>query len=282
MSWAQFNFNCRYYLNHLNQGSTLQQAKQSLEHSSLATLYGEQSLSDVQQSLLDKVFHLSSIQDIQRTLNLYASIDFAGCLASSNAAKDLVNKLSYLASIAVFFAGFITLYQVYVFPVFADLVAQYPALKSDSFDLLPSAWLAGLIVALATLVMSVALKRQIKNIDRTVVNSPNRIARLFLPKQILTTLSNLQQIIATPPVQGRQAGTTDKFDAQLNDLAQLGDGELAELALLFNYHAQQLTESLNDYANRVYKLLYGAVVLGIGFYIVQIYDPIFKLGEVIQ
>ncbi|REL25468.1 hypothetical protein DXX93_02145 [Thalassotalea euphylliae] len=282
MSWAQFNFNCRYYLNLLNQGSTLQQAKQSLECSSLAKLYGEQSLSGIQQSLLDKVFHLSSIKDAQRTLNLYASIDFAGCLALSGAAKDLVAKLSYLASISIFFAAFITLYQVYVFPVFADLAAQYPALKSDSFELLPSAWVAGLIVALSTLVMSIALKHQIKNIDRAVVNSPNRIAILLLPKRILATASKLQQIIATPSVQGRRAETTDKFDAQLNELAQLRHDESAELALLFEYHAQQLTLTLHDYANRAHQLLYGAVVLGIGFYIVQIYDPIFKLGEVIQ
>jgi hypothetical protein len=279
MSWKQFHFKCRFFLQKINEDSTLQQANQSFEKSDLATLYSENKLTGIQKDLFDKILQLSNIKDIKRTLSLFSSINFAETLTSSSVYKNIFNKLAYLEAVTVVFVVFITIYKLFVYPVFSELITQYPGLGDASFSLLPSMWLLGLTISVLTLMFTFSYRKYVKSIDTLIVRLPSKLMKFLIPQKAVDEITKLNKIITTPLEEKR---VNDDFDKQISELVEMGLDESFELSSLFIHHSEKLEFIVWQHAKRMFAFMYTLVTLGIAFYIVQIYDPIFKLGAIIE
>lgn len=278
MSWVQFHFKCRYFLQKTNEGLTLQQAKKSFEKSSLDTLYSEKDLTGIQKELFDRIFHLPNINDVKRALKIFSSINLAESLASSKAYKSITNKLSYLEVITAVFITFITIYKLFVYPVFSELIQQYPALGGDFFGLIPSMWLLGITVSVLTFMFTFSYRKYIKNIDSFVINLPNKNLKFIIPKNVLVEITKLNKIITMAL---NKKGSRDSFYNKLDAINEMGLDESIELASLFKHQAEKLETIIWQHSKRTFGFMYSLVTLGIAFYIIQIYDPIFKIGVVL-
>ncbi len=179
MSWEQFHFKCRFFLQKINEDSTLQKANQSFESSDLDTLYSDKKLTGIQKELFDKVLQLSNIKDIKRALTVFSSINFAKSLTSSSVYKNIINKLANLEAVTVVFVVFITIYKLFVYPVFSDLITQYPGLGDDSFSLLPSIWVLGLTISVLTLMFTFSYRKYVKSIDTIIVRLPSKVMKVI-------------------------------------------------------------------------------------------------------
>ncbi|MEW6983959.1 hypothetical protein AAD001_15005 [Colwelliaceae bacterium 6471] len=279
MSWKQFHFKCRYFLQKINEDSTLQQANQSFENSDLDTLYSDKKLTGIQKELFDKIFTLSSIKDIQRTLQIFSSIDLAANLSSSDVYKNIINKLTYLEAITVVFVVFITIYKLFVYPAFSDLITQYPSLSYPSFDLIPSMWVLGLTVSTLTLMFTFSYRKYVKSIDTLIVRLPSKVMKFLIPKKAVNEIIKLNKIITTPLEKNR---VDDDFNKKITALVEMGLDESFELSSLFIHHSEKLEFIIWQHAKRMFTFMYTLVTLGIAFYIIQIYDPIFKLGAIVE
>ena len=279
MSWKQFHFKCRFFLQEINEGSTLQQANQSFDNSKLGYLYSDKKLSGIQKELFDKIFTLSSLKDIKRTLQIFSSIDLAENFSSSVVYKNIINKLAYLEAITVVFVVFITVYKLFVYPAFSDLITQYPSISDPSFDLIPSMWVLGLTVSTLTLMFTFSLRKYVKNIDTLVVRLPSKFMQFLMPKKAVSEIAMLNKVINIPLEKNR---LNDEFDDKVNALVKSGLDESFELTSLFNHHSERLEFVIWQYAKKMFSFMYTLMALGIGFYIMQIYDPIFKLGAIIE
>jgi len=279
MSWVQFHFKCRFFLQKLSENLSLQQASKSFEKSDLETLYSEKDLTGIQKELFDKIFHLSSIPDAKRALKVFSSINLAESLASSKMYKSITNKLSYLEVITAVFIIFITIYKLYVYPVFFELTQQYPSLGDELFNLVPSMWLLGLTVALLTFMFTFSYRKYIKNIDSLVINKPSSSMRFFIPRNVMTEITTLNKIIMMTLDKNR---TDDSFGKKMDTISEMGLDESVELTFLFMYHSEKLESAIWQHSKRMFGFMYALVTTGIAFYIMQVYEPIFKLGAIIE
>jgi hypothetical protein len=278
MSWGQFHFKCRFFLQKTNEDSRLQQANKSFQNSNLNRLYSEKDLTGIQKELFDKIFHLSSINDVKRALKVFSSINLAESLTSSETYKSITNKLSYLETITAVFVMFITIYKLFVYPVFSDLIQQYPSLGNGSFDFIPSLWLLGLTVALLTFMFTFSYRKYVKNIDGLAINGPSNGIKFFIPKNVVSEIIMLNKIITTPLDKNRGA---DAFHKKVAAITEMGLDESAELTSLFIHHSEKLEVAILKHSKRMFGFMYTLVTLGIAFYIMQIYEPLFKLGEIV-
>ncbi|XQW85304.1 hypothetical protein ACOYR1_00830 [Thalassotalea piscium] len=279
MSWKQFHFKCRFFLHKINEGSTLQQAAQLFETSDLNTLYSDQKLTGTQKELFDKILQLTSINETKRALALYSSINFSENLSSSNRYKNILHKFAYLDTITLVFVVFITIYQLFVYPVFFDLVTQYPKMADSTFSFLPSLWVLGIIIAALTLLCTFSCRKYIKNLDTLIVRLPSKLMTFITPKKAVSEMVKLNKIINTP---FKTYKVSDDFDKKIDALHQMGLDDALELSLLFVHHSEKLEFIIWQKAKRMVSVMYTIVTIAIAFYIVQIYDPIFKIGVIIE
>ena len=278
MSWVQFHFKCRYFLQKTNEELTLQQVNKCFDNSDLNTLYSARDLTGIQKELFDKIFHLSSITDVKRALQFFSSINLAECLASSKTYKTISNKLSYLEVITAVFIMFTTIYKLYVYPAFSELIQQYPTIGNDAFDFVSSTWLLSLTIALLTFMFTFSYRKCIKNIDALVINKPSSSMKFFIPKSVMAEIITLNKIITTPL---NRDISDDSFRKKIDAIAKTGLDESVELTALFMYHSEKLETAIWQHFKRMFGFMYMLVTLGIAFYIMQIYEPIFKLGEIV-
>mgnify|MGYP000147352144 CR=1 FL=1 len=278
MSWVQFHFKCRFFLQKINEGLTLQQTNKLFEKSGLNSFYSEKDLTGLQKALFDKIFLISSTADIKRALKVFSSIDMGESLTSPKAYKSITDKLLYLEVITAVFIMFITIYKLYVYPVFADLIQEYPEMGNDTFDYLPSMWLVGMTVALFTLVFTLSYRKYLKNIDKFVINKPSRSMGLFIPKRIIVEITALNSVI-TAPLNGNQ--NDDDFRKIIDAIVETGLDESVELTALFKHHSEKLELAIWQHSKRMIGVMYVLVILGISFYIMQIYQPLFQIGAAV-
>ena len=279
MSWVQFHFKCRFFLQKINEGLTAQQTQDFYKKSDLATLYSEQDLTGIQKELFDKIYLISSITGIKRALSVFSSIDLGESLASSKTYKSIIVKLGYLEAITLVFVIFITIYKLYVYPVFYDLIQQYPGLGDASFDLIASIFLLGLTVAVLTFMFTISYRQYIKNIDRLVINLPNKYLKFLIPKNVMVEITKLNNIITTPLDKNR---FDDAFSNKVDAINKMGLDESVELKSLFIHHSNKLESVIWQNSTRMFGLMYALITTGIGFCITQIYEPIFRLGAIIE
>lgn len=279
MSWNQFHFKCRFLLQEINSGSTLQQANQSFTGSKLGALYSDEKLSGIQKSLLDGVFKLSSIKDIRHALRVYSSLDLSRSCGSSEAFTGIISKLTSLQITTAVFVVFITIYKFFVYPTFYDLAAQYPSLSNATFSSIPLIWLIGVAISMLTIALTIFLIKFIKNIDAMIVKSPHRAAVVFMPKKAVDEIVTLNRIINLPI---KRVKNNHDFDEKYSALIDSDLDESIELTALFNHHSEKLELILTQYAKPILALMNVLITLGIAFYIIQIYDPIFSLGATVQ
>jgi len=173
---------------------------------------------------------------------------------------------------------FITIYKLYVYPAFSNLIQQYPNLGNDSFDFVPSMWLLGLTVALLTFMFTFSYRKYIKNIDVMVINRPSSSMKFFIPKNVMAEIITLNKVITTPLDKNR---SEDPFSKKVDAIAETGLDESVELTSLFMYHSERLELAIWQHFKRMFGFMYTLVTLGIAFYIMQIYEPLFKLGEIV-
>lgn len=278
MSWGLFHFKCRYFIQKTNEELTLQQANKAFEGSDLHMMYSEKDLTGIQKELFDKIFQLSSITEIKRALNVFSSINLAESLTSSKTLKVISNKLSYLEVITAVFIMFITIYKLYVYPVFSDIIQQYPALGNSSFDFVSSMWLLGLAVAFLTFMFTFSYRKYIKNIDVLIINKPSRAMKFFTSKNVMAEILMLNKIITTPLDINRG---DESFRKKMIAIVEAGLDESVELTSLFGYHSERLELAIWQHFKRMFGVIYTLVILGIAFNIMQIYEPLFKLGEIV-
>ncbi|GAA5139375.1 hypothetical protein [Thalassotalea piscium] len=279
MSWKQFHFKCRFFLQKINEGQTLNQTSQLFEQSNLTTLYAKNDLTSIQKELFDKVLNLSSREDAQRALTILSSIDLAESLTSSKVYKSIMAKLGYLEAISVVFIVFISIYKAFVFPVFSSLVQQYPSIGSNTFELMPFVWGLGLISAAFTLIATFLFRKYVKNIDKFIIKLPSNKITFFIPQKALNEIIKLNKIIKCS---FSKNSADDDFSDQLNAVNNMGLDESVELSSLFAHHSEQLEMIIQQQAKRMLTIFYTVLTLAIAFYILQVYDPIFKLGAIIQ
>ena len=272
-------FKCRFFLKKVNEGLTLPQANLAFEKSGLDRLYCENNLTSIQKKLFDNIFHLASIADIKRTLDVFASINISDSIASSTVYKNIINKLAYLEVITVVFALFITIYTLFVFPVFSNLIDQYPDIGDNSFHLLPSIWILGLTASALPLIFTISFRHFVKNIDSIIVELPSKHHKFFIPKNAMKEITSLNNIITGPL---NDNNVNDDLSNKVDAITEAGLNESVELGLLFSHHSEKLEQSIWQYAKRMFAFMYTLVTLSIGFYVIQIYNPIFKLGAFIQ
>lgn len=278
MSWEQFHFKCRFFLQKVSKGLTIQEAGKCFEKSDVKSLYSAKDLIGIQKELFDKIFYLSSITDAERALKVFSSINIAKSLASSKTFKSITNKLAYLESITAIFVVFITIYKLYVYPVFYGLIQQYPGLGNELFALVPSMWLMGLTLALLTFMFTFSYRKYIKNIDILVINKPSSSMKFFIPKHVMAEISTLNKIVMAPLNKNR---SDDYFCKKMATLAEMGLDESVELTSLFSYHSEKLEFAIWQHSKRMFGFMYVLVTSAIAFYIMQIYEPLFKLGAII-
>ncbi|MEH6595546.1 MAG: hypothetical protein V7736_08360 [Colwellia polaris] len=278
MSWGLFHFKCRYFIQKTNEELTLQQANKAFEGADLHLMYSEKDLTGIQKELFDKIFQLSSITEIKRALNVFSSINLAESLTSSKTLKVISNKLSYLEVITAVFIMFITIYKLYVYPVFSDIIQQYPALGNSSFDFVSSMWLLGLAVAFLTFMFTFSYRKYIKNIDVLIINKPSRAMKFFTSKNVMAEILMLNKIITTPLDINRG---DESFRKKMIAIVEAGLDESVELTSLFGYHSERLELAIWQHFKRMFGVIYTLVILGIAFNIMQIYEPLFKLGEIV-
>ena len=278
MSWGLFHFKCRYFIQKTNEELTLQQANKAFEGSDLHLMYSEKDLTGIQKELFDKIFQLSSITEIKRALNVFSSINLAESLTSSKTLKVISNKLSYLEVITAVFIMFITIYKLYVYPAFSDIIQQYPALGNSSFDFVSSMWLLGLAVAFLTFMFTFSYRKYIKNIDVLIINKPSRAMKFFISKNVMAEILMLNKIITTPLDINRG---DESFRKKMIAIVEAGLDESVELTSLFGYHSERLELAIWQHFKRMFGVIYTLVILGIAFNIMQIYEPLFKLGEIV-
>ena len=278
MSWAQFHFKCRFFLQKINEDLTLQQANKLFKKSDLNTLYSDADLTGLQKTLFDKIFLLSSTADIKRALKLFSAINLGESLTSSKAYKGITDKLSYLEVITVIFMMFITIYKLYVYPAFADIIQEYPDMGNDTFGYMPSMWILGVVVALFTLVFTFSFRKQIKNIDKLVVNKPSSAMGIFMPKHIVDEINALNNVIIAPLTGSH---SDDGFRKKIDAIVETGLDESVELTALFKHHSEKLELAIWQHSKRMISVMYALVILGISFYIMQIYQPLFQIGAAV-
>ncbi len=278
MSWGLFHFKCRYFIQKTNEELTLQQANKAFEGSDLHMMYSEKDLTGIQKELFDKIFQLSSITEIKRALNVFSSINLAESLASSKTLKVISNKLSYLEVITAVFIMLITIYKLYVYPAFSDIIQQYPALGNSAFDFASSMWLLGLAVAFLTFMFTFSYRKYIKNIDVLIINKPSRAMKFFISKNVMAEILMLNKIITTPLDINRG---DEPFRKKMIAIVEAGLDESVELTSLFGYHSERLELAIWQHFKRMFGVIYTLVILGIAFNIMQIYEPLFKLGEIV-
>lgn len=278
MSWGLFHFKCRYFIQKTNEELTLQQANKAFEGSDLHMMYSEKDLTGIQKELFDKIFQLSSITEIKRALNVFSSINLAESLTSSKTLKVISNKLSYLEVITAVFIMLITIYKLYVYPAFSDIIQQYPALGNSAFDFASSMWLLGLAVAFLTFMFTFSYRKYIKNIDVLIINKPSRAMKFFTSKNVMAEILMLNKIITTPLDINRG---DESFRKKMIAIVEAGLDESVELTSLFGYHSERLELAIWQHFKRMFGVIYTLVILGIAFNIMQIYEPLFKLGEIV-
>lgn len=279
MNWQPFHFKCRYFLQKVNEGLTLQQASKAFETSDAATLYSTEDLTGIQKELFDKVLLCSNIDDTKKTLKTFSVINFAENFSSSETYETIKNKLSYLEAITVIFIMFISIYKLYVFPVFAEMFQQHPTLENEYFHLTPSIWLLSLTVALLAFMFTFSYRKYIKNIDVLVINLPSKILRAFIPKKVMVEISKLNEIITIPL---NLKGSDNDFSKKMATITAMGLDESTELNYLFKYQAEKLKSVVWQHSKQVLSTLSALVTIGVAFYIFQIYDTIFKLGAIVE
>jgi hypothetical protein len=279
MSWLQFHFKCRFYLQKLNQGASIQQAASSFEEANFDELYSEKESTNLQKELFNKITSLVHNSETIKALKVFSSLNLSESLTTSKTNKNITEKLSYLEAITAVFLVFITIYKFFVYPVFFELIQQHPSLNSQLFTLFPSMWFIGLTIALLTFVFTFSYRKHLKNIDAVVINQPSKAMKIFTPKNVLTEMQTLHQII-TLPLGNQQSDNL--FNKKMNKIIEVGLDESVELSYLYQHHAEKLDVAIWSHAQRMFGFMYALMTISIGFYIMQVYEPIFKLGALIE
>ena len=172
----------------------------------------------------------------------------------------------------------ITIYKLYVYPAFSDIIQQYPALGNSAFDFASSMWLLGLAVAFLTFMFTFSYRKYIKNIDVLIINKPSRAMKFFISKNVMAEILMLNKIITTPLDINRG---DEPFRKKMIAIVEAGLDESVELTSLFGYHSERLELAIWQHFKRMFGVIYTLVILGIAFNIMQIYEPLFKLGEIV-
>jgi len=279
MSWLQFHFKCRFYLQKLKQGASIQQAARSFEEANFDELYSEKENSSLQKELFSKITSMVHNSDTIKALKIFSSLNLSESLTTSKTNKNINERLSYLEAITTVFVVFITIYKLFVYPVFFELIQQHPSLSSQLFTLFPSMWFIGLTIALLTFVFTFSYRKYLKNIDAVVINQPSKAMKIFTPKNVLTEMQTLHQII-TLPLGNQQSDSL--FNKKMNKIIEVGLDESVELSYLYQHHAEKLDTAIWRHAQRMFGFMYALMTISIGFYIMQVYEPIFKLGALIE
>ncbi len=279
MSWLQFHFKCRFYLQKLNQGASIQQAAITFEEANLDELYSEKESSSLQKELFRKITSLVHNSDTIKALKVFSSLNLSESLTTSKTNKNITEKLSYLEAITAVFLVFITIYKLFVYPVFFELLQQYPSLSSQLFTLFPSMWFIGLTIALFTFVFTFSYRKYLKNIDAVVINQSSKAMKIFTPKNVLAEMQTLHQIISLPLGSQQSDSLLNK---KMNKIIEAGLDESVELSYLYQHHAEKLDAAIWKHAQRMFGFMYTLMTISIGFYIMQVYEPIFKLGALIE
>jgi len=263
----------------LNQGASIQETAKSFEEANFEELYSEKESSSIQKELFNKIISLAQTSETKKALKVFSSLNFSESLTKSKTNKVITNKLSYLETITAVFIVFITIYKLFISPVFFELIQQHPSLNSQLFTLFPSMWFIGLTIALITFIFTFSYRKYLKSIDTVVIEQPNKAMKIFTPKSVFSEMQTLHQIV-TLPLASQQLGNV--FHEKINKLTEMGLDESVELSYLYQHHSEKLNLAIGKHAQRIFGFMYALMTLSIGFYIMQVYEPIFKLGALIE
>lgn len=279
MNWLQFHFKCRFYFQKISQGASTEEAERLFNEAGLSELYSEKESTGLPKELFKKITSLTQSNEIKSALKIFSSLNFSENLATSKTMKGITDKLSYLEAITVVFLVFISIYKFFVYPVFVELMLQQPHLETELFSLFPSMWFIGITIALLTYIFTFSYRKYLKNIDAVVINQPSKARKFFTPQNVLTEIQALHQII-TLPLANKQSECA--FHLKIKKLSEMGLDESVEVSYLYQHHANKLDIAIGRHANKIFAILYALITINIGFYIMQVYEPIFQLGALIE
>ncbi|WP_448564916.1 hypothetical protein [Thalassotalea ganghwensis] len=278
MNWEQFNFKSRFFLQRLKQGATLQQAEQAYKSSGLEHLYQDNSSATIQQQLFDQLFQLSNPADVIKALAFFKEISLSGAIQGALLFGRVLKKLDAIVVLSIMFGFFISFFNFYIYPAFLSLTSEYPNIVGQLFYQLPLLWGVGISLTVVVLVISFLIKRFLKRIDRFIISLPNMAMSWFVPKSIKVELFNLNQLLGYAL---SKANLNSDLQNELGLIAQNGMDVNHELNNLFNLKFQKLIMMIQSYTRHLLRLLYVIIVTAIAFFVMQIYDPIFKLGMIV-
>ncbi|WP_199610086.1 hypothetical protein [Flocculibacter collagenilyticus] len=285
MSWPQFHFKCRFFTQYLQQGRTIAEAEQQYQNSGLSTLHSNHQLEPAQQSLFERAAVVSNKQvsaglKVEHSaLAYYAGLDLEQKLKASKKYESILNKLYYMVSLALIYIALSSVHKVFVHPVFSEFIAQYPRLNNPYFEAFNMVWMVGLIVSASIIAFSFMISVLIKNMDKIIIQGATQWQKSILPKSILLEVNELNNIITLPI---KDESLDSELYKKIHTISELGLDKNIELFSLFNKHTERLEQKVWQMISRMQLLLAPILFCSIAFYIINIYIPIFSIGEVMS
>ena len=277
MSWQQFQFKLRFFQQKVNQGLTLGQAEKDFEQSELTNLYAKSKLSGAPKALFERLFLIADRESIKRTMSILADIDMSASFSDSSVHKRILSKLGYLTALLTVFVIVTSVYRFYVYPIFATLSDSYAGLTSEYFGWIPNIWLLTTLLAIVALTYCISLQRSIQNMDKVVTSRIRKSSNWLLPKGIRNEIEQLQHIFAYT----FDSNVSSDLAHTMKTVKDNGLDEAEEVPRLLRFSLEMLALQLSQYAKRLFNLSFAAMAVAIGFFLIQIYDPIFNLGALL-
>lgn len=275
MNWNQLGYLCRLFLPSSNLTSEQKTQLSSARHLRIYKCGQPDSAFAAQ---LSAQLINSNLESEQQKLalcyeHLPSAIDYSGF--------EYKSKLSYLATVFAIFIAINVIYQLFVMPTFLAVFSDYHVQLNNSISYVTQFWyvfvlLLGCLFAITW--FSAVRLSQISNILNA--NNSSNILDFIIPQKIKRQHITLIAILEFPTNGLKEKSDTPELD-HLQDCQLNGLDISKEFAFLVKQKLSLLKLDAKAHFNKLITIFTIAIVIVIGLFLKDAYQPIFALGEII-
>ncbi|MCL1078539.1 hypothetical protein D5R81_11145 [Parashewanella spongiae] len=281
MSWSHFHFKCRYLASKLRQGHTKSQAINASEQVEISQLFGKSALTPAQQSFYSEILTIEDTNKLIDTLDAINGINFNKVNFDKSLAKKSSQTKDYAIGLYFIFAIMAYGASTFLVPQFIEMYISFNSPVPFLLGKFSEVLFTVALILLFPVGLAIYTSKSLAQLNNLLVkDSSPRLFRLFLPKTTLNKMSKLHQL-ARLPLRSKPKKNS-AFESLIYELELSGEALGTELASILTFYIEEIDHECNKLLNRLLKLIHALLFIGIGFYITQLYEPIFAMGAIIS
>lgn len=277
MSWSKFRFHCRFISKQIASGIRRDTALSNIKNSEAVYLYEKGQQSKVKQFMFDKILSIERDDELIKVANVYGEIDFNSVSFDPLLRKKYDNFETYLACLLIGYFLIGALYRNFVYPEFISVFQEFGVQTNNMMIDYDFIWVGGLLILVPMLLLTILLNRYIRRFDEfLIVPSQSKWLHYVLPRKLKSQMRLINDILMSPFREEDNKVTTTLRWIERNGL-HVPD-ELNGLII-------DKKIELEDYIEKKMSMLTVVVFSVLVFFIYQLlvvmYEPIFRMGEIV-